>query len=148
MVNSTGKALTLFQLGNPTETREIPFGASSAVTPVGLVFRGTHAVVPLGNAASAALVDLDGLRIERFYTFPSGNATGAAFVDDTTFLVANLIDNYLGKATFGQPDSAITDTVTVAAPGPTAVVSRGERRLWSRATWTRTSPRSAPGSSP
>src|SRR5258705_12137748 len=61
VVNSTGKALTLFQLGNPTETREIAFGASSAVTPVGLAFRGTHAVVPLGNAASAALVDLDGL---------------------------------------------------------------------------------------
>jgi YVTN family beta-propeller protein len=122
VVNSTGKALTLFQLGNPTETREIPFGASSAVTPVGLVFRGAHAVVPLGNAASAALVDLDGLRIERFYTFPSGNATGAAFVDDNTFLVANLTDNYVGKATLGQAGAAITDTVSVAAPGPTAVV--------------------------
>jgi len=60
VVNSTGKALTLFQLGDPTVTRTVPFGASSAVTPTGFVFRGTHAVVPLGNAASAALVDLDG----------------------------------------------------------------------------------------
>lgn len=127
VVNSTGKALTLFQLGDPTEIREIPFGASSAVTPVGLVFRGTHVVVPLGNAASAALVDLDGLRIEQFYTFPTGNATGAAFVDDNTFLVANLIDNYVGKVTLGQAEAAITDTVSVAAPGPTAVVVTGGR---------------------
>jgi hypothetical protein len=127
VVNSTGKALTLFQLGDPTETREIPFGASSAVTPVGLVFRGTHAVVPLGNAASAALVDLEGLRIDRFFTFPSGNATGAAFVDDNTFLVTNLIDNYVGKATLDQADPAITDTVSVAAPGPTAIVVAGGR---------------------
>jgi len=121
VVNSTGKALTLFQLGNPSITREIPFGASNAVTPVGLVFRGTHAVVPLGDAASVALVDLDGLRIERFFTFPSGNATGVAFVDDTTFLVANVVGNYVGRVTFHQASSAITDTVHVA-PGPTAIV--------------------------
>jgi hypothetical protein len=125
VVNSTGKALTLFQLGNPSETREIPFGASSAVTPIGLAFRGTHAVVPLGDAASTALVDLEGLRIERFFTFPAGNATGAAFLDDSTFLVNNLIRNYLGKATFGQAGAAITDTVSIAAPGPASVVVAG-----------------------
>lgn len=122
VVNSTGKVLTLFQLGDPTVTREIPFGASSAVTPTGLAFRGTHAVVPLGNAASAAVVDLEALTVQQFYTFPSGNATGAAFIDDNSFLVANLIDNYIGKVTIGQADPAITDTVRVAAPGPTAVV--------------------------
>ncbi len=127
VVNSTGKALTLFQLGDPTEIREIPFGASSAVTPVGLAFRGTHAVVPLGNAASAALVDLEGLRVDRFFTFTTGNATGAAFVDDNTFLVANLIGNYVGKVTLDQADPAITDTVSVAAPGPTAIAIAGGR---------------------
>ena len=58
VVNSLGKTLTLFQLGKPSETREIPFGASSAVTPTGFAFRGTHAAVPLGDAASTALVDL------------------------------------------------------------------------------------------
>ncbi|MBW3656030.1 MAG: hypothetical protein KY444_07970, partial [Gemmatimonadetes bacterium] len=36
VVNSTDKALTLFQLGNPAEQRQIPFGASTVVTPVGL----------------------------------------------------------------------------------------------------------------
>jgi hypothetical protein len=121
VVNSTGKALTLFQLGSPSTKREIPFGASSAVTPVNLAFRGTHAVVPLGDAASVALVDLAGARIERFFTFPSGNATGVAFVNDTTFLVANVVNNYIGKATFHQASTAITDTVHVA-PGPTSIV--------------------------
>ena len=76
VVNSTGKALTLFQLGDPAETREIPFGPSSAVTPVGFALRGTIALVPLGEAASVALVDLEGLSIDRFFTFPAGNATG------------------------------------------------------------------------
>lgn len=127
VVNSTGQALTLFQLGDPSETREIAFGPSSAVTPVGLVVRGHRALVPLGDAASAALVDLDGLRIERFFTFPSGNATGAAFVDDGSVLVTNLVDNYIGKATFDQSDPAITDTVSVAAPGPSSVVVTGGR---------------------
>jgi DNA-binding beta-propeller fold protein YncE len=122
VVNSTGKALTLFQLGDLTESREIPFGASSAVTPVGLAFREGRAVVPLGNAASVALLDLAGLRIEQFYTFPTGNATGAAFVDDNTFLAANVTDNYVGKVSIGQSDPAITDTASVGAPGPTAVV--------------------------
>ena len=122
VVNSTGKALTLFQLGSPSTKREIPFGASSAVTPVGLAYRGTHAVVPLGDAASVALVDLEGARIERFFTFPSGNATGVAFVNDTTFLVANVVGNYVGKVTFHQASTAITDTVHVGAPGPTAIV--------------------------
>ena len=122
VVNSTGKALTLFQLGSPTTTREIPFGASSAVTPVNLAFRGKYAVVPLGDAASVALVDLEGARIERFFTFPSGNTTGAAWVNDTTFLVANVVHNYIGKVTLHQASGAITDTVHVAAPGPTAVV--------------------------
>jgi DNA-binding beta-propeller fold protein YncE len=121
VVNSTGKALTLFQLGSPTTTREIPFGASSAVTPVNLAFRGKYAVVPLGDAASVALVNLDELRIERFFTFPSGNTTGVAWVNDTTFLVANVVNNYIGKVTLHQASGAITDTVHVA-PGPTAIV--------------------------
>lgn len=121
VVNSTGKALTLFQLGNPAAKVELPLGASSAITPVGLVFRGTHALVPLGEAASVALVDLVTLRIERFFTFPSGNATGAAFVNDTTFMVANLVNNSVGKVTFHQAGAAIADTVHVA-PGPTSIV--------------------------
>ncbi len=122
VINSTGKALTLFQVGNPAVTRDLALGASSAVTPTGLAFRGTVAAIPLGDAASTAVVDLTGPRVDRYFTFASGNATGVAFVDDTTILVGNLVKNYLGKATLGQSSGAITDTVGVAAPGPTSVV--------------------------
>jgi DNA-binding beta-propeller fold protein YncE len=126
VVNSTGKALTLFQLGEPTETREIPFGASAAITPVGLAIRGTSALVPLGDAASVALVDLEELSLTRSFTFPAGNATGVAFVDDNTAIVANLVDDYVGKVTLSQSGDAITETVEVA-PAPTAVVASGGR---------------------
>ncbi len=126
VVNSTGRAVTLFQLGDPTEIREIPLGASTSITPVGLTLRGTHALVPLGEAASVALVDLQGLAVERSFTFPEGNATGAAFVDDNTAVVANLLDDYGGKVTLTQSDDAVADTVRVA-PGPTAVVGAAGR---------------------
>jgi hypothetical protein len=126
VVNSIGKALTLFQLGDPSNVHAIPFGASSAITPTGLALNGTHAAVPLGNAASVALVDLRAETIERVFTFPSGNATGAAFADATTLLATNLTENYLGKATLNQASSAITKTVAVG-PAPTAVVMAGGR---------------------
>jgi hypothetical protein len=128
VVNSTGKALTLFQLGDPTEIREIPFGASAAITPVGFEVRGTSVLVPLGEAASVALVDLVDLSVERSFTFPTGNASGAAFADDNTAVIANLIDDYVGKVSLTQADDAITDTVSVA-PAPTAVVVTGGRAL-------------------
>jgi len=126
VVNSTGKALTLFQLGDPSNVHTVPFGASSAITPTGLALNGTHAAVPLGNAASIALVELRSEQIERIFTFTSGNATGASFADATTLLAANLTDGYLGKATLNQASSAITETVAVA-PAPTAVVMAGGR---------------------
>jgi hypothetical protein len=126
VVNSTGKALTLFQLGAPSNVHTIPLGASSAITPTALALNGTRAAVPLGNAASIALVDLRNETIERVFTFPSGNATGAAFADATTLLAVNLIDDYLGKATLDQANPAITQTVAVA-PAPTAVVMAGGR---------------------
>ena len=94
-----------------------------------MVLRGRHAVVPLGEAASVALIDLDGFRIERFFTFPSGNATGAAFVNDTTFLVANTVDNYVGKVTTSiRRARAVTDTVHVGRRGPprSIVMSAGK----------------------
>lgn len=122
VINSTGKALTLFQLGKPDERREIPFGASSAITPIGLALRGGFAAVPLGDAASTALVNLAGLAIDRYFTFAAGNATGVAFVNDSTLVVANLTGGYLGRAFVHQASDAITDTVSVAAPSPSSVV--------------------------
>ena len=128
VVNSTDKALTLFQLGNPAEKRQIPFGASTVVTPVGLSVRGTQALVPLGNAASVALIDLPTQRITRFFQFPQGNATGSAFVSDTVALVSNLIDDYVGRLTLGQAGGTIAQTVDVA-PAPGTIVMAGNRAL-------------------
>ena len=126
VVNSTGKSLTLFRLGDPADTRQIPFGASQSVTPTGLSVQGRRAAIPLGNAASVALVELEELRITRFFLFPQGNASGSAFADDTTLLAANFQDDYVGRATLGQASDSIRQRVQVA-PAPSAIVMAGGR---------------------
>lgn len=126
VVNSTGQALTLFQLGAPTESRQVALGASSSVTPVGLSVRGDRVVVPLGNAGSVALIDPESLRAERFFLFPSGNATGSAFVDDRTVLAANQTEDYVGRFRVDQEGDAVDETVSVA-PHPTSITVRDGR---------------------
>ncbi len=114
VVNSTGNAIRLFQLGDPTETRTVALGASSAVTATGISIRGERAAAPLGNAASVAIIDLRSLQITAFYLFDEGNATGSDFLDDETVLVANQANDLLGKFTLSQSGTAITDTLRVA----------------------------------
>jgi hypothetical protein len=128
VVHSTGKSVTLFQLGNPAIQQQIPLGSSSAVTPTGFSVKGRRAAVPLGNAASVALIDLEGAAIERYFTFASGNATGSVFVNDTTILAANTNLDLVGRMTVGQTGDAITATVAVA-PKPTAMAFAGGRAL-------------------
>lgn len=126
VVNSLGRSLTLFQHGSPTTQRQVPLGSSTTITPTGMSVRGRQAVVPLGDAASVALIDLQTATVKRFFTFASGNATGSAFVDDTTVIAANLLTNAVGKFTIGQTGTAVTSSVTVA-PKPTAVAAVGGR---------------------
>ncbi len=121
VVNSLGNAIRLFQLGAPDERRDIALGASSAVTPTGVAIRGQTAVVPLGNAASVAVIDLRTRQIDGFYLFESGNATGSAFVDDGTVLAANQETDQVGRFMLEQAGNAIGDLVSVA-PFPTAIV--------------------------
>ncbi len=128
VINSTGNALTLFQLGDPAKTVQVTFDPSSEITPTGLSVQGTRAAVPLGNAASTALVDLEAQRIERFLIFPSGNATGSAFADDNTLLVANLIDDYVARFDLRQSGTAPAQTTPVA-PAPTDIEVVGTRAL-------------------
>jgi hypothetical protein len=128
VVNSTGKAVTLFQLGSPGTQNTIPLGTSSTITPTGLSVRGHRAAIPLGNAASVALIDLDVLVVQRYFTFPSGNTTGSAFVDDTTIVAADTDLGTVGRMTVGQSSNAITTTIPVA-PSPTAVSVGGGRVL-------------------
>lgn len=113
VVNSTGRALTLFQLGSPDESRQVPLGASSSVTPVEVSVRGSRVVAPLGNAASVALIDPANLRVDRFFLFPEGNATGSAFVDDETVVVANQTDDDVGRFRIDQDGDRISERVSV-----------------------------------
>jgi len=126
VVNSLGSSLTLARRGDTAQVRQIAFGASSSITANGISVQGRRAAVPLGNAASVALIDLEGLRITRFFVFPKGNATGSAFADDTTLLAANFIDDYVGRATLNQASDSIRQTVNVA-PGPIAIVMAAGR---------------------
>ncbi len=126
VVNSLGRSVTLFQHGSPATQQQIALGASTTITPTGMSVRGRQAAVPLGDAASVALIDLESATITRFFTFASGNATGSAFVDDTTVIAANLITNVAGRFTTGQTATAISSTVGVA-PQPTAVAVTGGR---------------------
>ena len=128
VVNSTAGAITLFQLGAPTQTRQVALGASNAITPVGLSVRGTTAAVPLGDAASVAVIDLNTLAVSRFFLFAAGNTTGSAFIDDTTVFADNSDSGYVGRFTTGQASDTIRDTVHVA-PSPSDIQVAGGRVL-------------------
>jgi len=126
VVNSLARTVTLFQHGSPSTQEQVALGTSSTITPTGLSVRGRQAVVPLGDAASVALVDLQTATVTRFFTFASGNATGSAFVNDTTIVAANLLTNVVGRFTTRQTATAITSTMTVP-PQPTAIAVSGGR---------------------
>lgn len=130
VLNSVGRSLTLFQAGAPANARQIALSpaGSSAPTPVGFALRGARAAVPLGDAASTAVLDLVAGSTPRYFTFATGNATGAAWTDDNTLVVANLIEGYVGRVDASRAGGAITDTVRVA-PAPMAVVAAGGRAL-------------------
>ncbi len=120
------KALFMLQTGAPDVTESIALGTSSAVTPVGLAVSGTHAAVPLGNAASVAYVDLSSETVDRYFTFPSGNATGVAFANASTVVVCNQTTDQCGKFDPSQAGNELTGLVTVT-PFPTSVVASGGR---------------------
>ncbi len=128
VVNSTGNALRLIQLGEPEEAREVALGASNAVTPTRVSTYKGWIAVPLGNAASVAIVEAATQRIDRFFLFPSGNATGSAFTADGALLAANLIENEVGRVTLDQSSSDIDNRVDVA-PKPTDIEIAGGRAL-------------------
>ncbi|HXC25829.1 MAG TPA: hypothetical protein VNU46_07930, partial [Gemmatimonadaceae bacterium] len=58
VLSSTGKSLSLFQLGSPTTMQQIALGTSSTVTPTDFSVNGRRVAIPLGDAASVAFVDL------------------------------------------------------------------------------------------
>jgi hypothetical protein len=124
VVNSTGRAITMFQLASPTTKQTLSFGASSAITPVDASVKGTLAMVPLGDAAGGALVDLTKPTVTRYFVYPNGFATGSAWVDDTTILIDNTGGGTVGRVTVHQASDSISDTVAVT-PQPSAIVMNG-----------------------
>lgn len=124
VVNSDGKSVTMFQLGSPTTTRVIALGASATITPTGLSIRARKAAVPLGNAASVAVLNLETVAVEKFFTFASGNATGSAWSNDTTVFVANTDLHKVGRFYTTQAATQITTQVDVALQ-PTAIEYTG-----------------------
>jgi hypothetical protein len=120
------RALFLLQTGAPDITESIELGTSSSVTPVGLSVLGTHAAVPLGNAASVAYVNLETETVDRYFTFPSGNATGSAFVNANTVVVCNQLTDQCGKFDPAQAGNEVTGLVPVIQ-FPTSVVATGGR---------------------
>lgn len=126
MLSSNNKSLVLLQTGAPTTRKEIPFGASTTITPTSVAIRGVNAAVPLGNAASVAIANLELTAVQKYYTFPSGNATGVAWVDDSTVIVANQGRGVAGRIRTNRAGGPIADTVRVA-PFPTGVVVNNGR---------------------
>lgn len=127
-ISSTNKSLVMLQVGDPAQRQEIPLGASAAITPVGFSIRNTVAIVPLGNAASVALVNLETQQIEKIFTFASGNATGSAWVDDSTAIVANEDLDLVGRVHTNRAAGPITETLAMP-PFPSGVISRNGR-VW------------------
>ncbi len=128
VVNSLSKAITMFQLGSPTTTVQIPLGSSTTISPTGFSLRGRKAAVPLGNSASLAILNLETATASRFFTFANGNTTGSVWSNDTTVFVANTTTNKIGRVFLNQASTEITTTVDVA-PAPTALLYAAGRVL-------------------
>ena len=124
VVNSGGKSITMFQLGSPTTTQTIALGSSATITPTGLSLFARKAAVPLGNAASVAIVNLETAVVQKFFTFASGNATGSVWSNDTTVFVANTNTNKIGRFYTTQTSTDISAQTDVAL-APTALAFVG-----------------------
>ena len=128
VLNSVGRSLNLFQVGAPTQSRQVALGTSQQITPVGFSTRGDNAIIPLGNAGSVALTDLATQDIRRYFIFGAAgaNATGSAFVDDNTVLAADFINDRVGRFTLNQTGDTIRQLVAVA-PAPIDIEMVGGR---------------------
>lgn len=124
-VLSLNNAIEQVQVGAPATRRQIALGTSSQITAVGYALRGRTIAVPLGNAAAVAVADLETGSITRTYTWPAGNATGAAFFDANTLVTTNPSRNLVGRIRLSNPSGPISDTIRVTATPTDVVVANG-----------------------
>ena len=89
VLGSVDLSLTIFEVENPTQTRLV--GLAPTGSPVTLAVRGELAAVPLGFVPAVVVVDLREAVLLRTVGLPTGSgATGAAFLNDSILLAANL----------------------------------------------------------
>jgi hypothetical protein len=129
-LDPAGKALLYTRMHeyNPSialgAMRRVPLGG----TPVSVAARpdGRRAVVPLGDAGYAALVNLETGAVEHELRFPDGSADAAAWVEDDVVLVANRAGGYVARFQLtpgGAPRASGTVTV---APQPVQLLLDGD----------------------
>lgn len=126
VVNTLENAVRIFPLGDPGLERVVELGAGETLTPTSLSVGDRDVVVPLGNAASVALVNPETQEVSRFFVFDQGNATGSTFTGPGEVLVANLDTNEVGRILLSQGGDRISQMVPVA-PRPTALAMAGDR---------------------
>lgn len=121
VVNSVDLSLTLFPVDSLSSTWTVGLGADGS--PVGVSIRGELAAVPMGIVPVLKVVDLRAGAVIRSVSLPQGSgATGSAWVDDSTVVVANPLRNTV------SPVNVHTGEVGEEIPVggyPEAVVSGG-----------------------
>jgi hypothetical protein len=99
---------------------------SQSATPVSLAVHGSRAVVPLGLAHAAAVVDLATVSVERIVALEQGSgATGAAFENDSIAWVANPGLNTVTRINLNSGD---TSSVAVGVYPQAVVYASGN--IW------------------
>lgn len=125
VLDSAGRSLLLFQLGNLEERRPIALPGGAAATPVDFAIREYDAAVALGDAGTVALIDLavdsEDRRADRLAAFPGGGRVAAvAFVNQDTVLAADATGT-VAQIAFVDGAESTPRTVAVA-PGPRKIL--------------------------
>lgn len=107
--------------------RRVPLGAA----PVSVAVRGDgrRAVVPLGQAGYAALVNLESGAVEGELRFPGGSADAAAWVADDVVLLANRAGGYVGRFRLTSGGAPQASGTVAVAPQPVQVLLDGDEVL-------------------
>lgn len=133
-LDPAGKALiytrTPFQPTTSTSLaamRRVPLGA----TPVSVAVRpdARRAVVPLGQAGYAAVVNLETGTVEGELRFADGTADAAAWVGDDVVVMANRAGGYVGRFHLGPGAGPQPIQTVQVAPEPVQVVVDGNEVL-------------------
>ncbi|CAN5828673.1 hypothetical protein BH23GEM5_BH23GEM5_06540 [soil metagenome] len=119
VLDSAGRSLLLFQLGNPERQESINLPGNGAATPVDFAIRNYDAAVALGDAGAVALVDLavdsNDRRTDRLAAFPGeGRVTAVAFVNQDTVLAADAAGT-VAQIAFADGVGSTARTVAVAS---------------------------------